>query len=205
MQKVAATTACKWMAAAAMAMSIGCVGAGDELGHSADSLKGDPASTGVARTLRSGATTHQAGSVRLPTIPAAGSAACGAASPSALVQTSAQANVTVPTALGWRYYLNETPVLHVAAYVKNLCGGHLGRFDFYSPDGRLFRRQLHLFVADANGQNVRKEGSGYVIETELRIEGTEIAGQEMTGVWSVNFAVDNQDRALGLGLFELYR
>jgi len=197
----------KWMVAAAMVMSAACAGAGDELGAGSQDLSAvsRPAANGKGSGIRRDVTTRIPAGAQLPLKPEAAGSQCGDQAASALVQTAVGAMVQVPTAIGWRYYLDQTPVLRIAAFVKNLCGGHMGRFDIYSPDGRLFKRQLKTFVAEPNGQNVRKEGDGYVIETELTIAGTEIAGLPMTGVWSVNFAVDGQDRALGLGLFELYR
>ena len=194
-----------WMVAA-MVLGAGCVGADDSLSATGEAaLMTDArvaAATGIAR---SGKTPHLPKAVSLPTKPAAASAACGDTAPTALVQTGSAAQVNVPAAIGWRYYMDQTPVLYVAAFVKNLCGAHVGRFDFFTPDGTLYRRQQLSFVADANGLNVRKVAGGFVIETELRIAGTEIEGLPMTGVWSVNFTVDNASRAIGMGLFELYR
>jgi hypothetical protein len=39
----------------------------------------------------------------------------------------------------------------------------------------------------------------------LPIAGSEIASSAMLGTWSVNFLVDGEGLALGIGLFELYR
>src|SRR5258706_177459 len=123
----------KWMVAAAMAMSAACAGAGDELGAGADDLQ----ARGLAGSARSHvATRAPAAGAEVPLRPAV---TCGGVTPSALVQTSVNANVAVPSAIGWRYYLHSSPELHVAAHVKNLCGTHRGRSHFHAPAGRPFR------------------------------------------------------------------
>lgn len=195
-----------WMVAAVV-LGAGCAGADDALLTSTDdaALMADAKAASASVGARRGKLPRLPGKADLPLKPGVAGASCGDAAPTAVVRTGAAAEVDVTTAIGWRYYLDHTPVLHVAAYVKNLCGAHTGRFDFYTPDGTLFRRQTLAFVADANGANVRKVADGFVIETELRVAGTEIEGLAMTGVWSVNFTVDSGASALGMGLFELYR
>jgi hypothetical protein len=200
------------LGAATVAMAlIGCVDGGDMMNVGARMPAGEtqaaPAGeTSSSLTMIPGTRVRPSSHVRVRFDPTRAGYLCrNEASPSALVQTSATPGVDVPRAVGFRYRLDHTPSIHVAVYVRNLCGGHLGRLDFYAPDGRLYTRRPALFVADGEGTGARRVGDGYVIEVELPIAGTDIAGLPMVGAWSVNFTVDGQEQALGLGLFELYR
>ena len=186
----------------------GCVDGGGLLnvGPNVPAGETQPGETRSSLTVTRGSRIRPSSGVRVRFDPARAGHLCRSeASPSALVQTGVAAGVDVPRAVGFRYRLDGTPSIYVAVYVRNLCGGHIGRFDFYAPDGQLYTRRPAIFVADGEGTGARRVGDGYVIEAELPVAGTDIAGLPMIGAWSVNFSVDGQEQALGLGLFELYQ
>ena len=87
--------------------------------------------------------------------------------------------------------------------MRNVCGKHQASFDVYAPDGAFYTRLAAPFVAGGDGS--RQLDDGYAIELALPVAGTDIAKGSLVGTWSVNFMIDNDPLALGVGLFELYR
>lgn len=115
--------------------------------------------------------------------------------PSALLQTASSQPVAVPMATGWRYRLGEVSAVYLAALVRNVCGTRIASFDVYAPDGSLFTRLAAPYAA---GAELRQVDGGYVVEVVLPLDGAS------AGIWSVNFSLDGDAQAIGVGLFELY-
>jgi hypothetical protein len=100
------------------------------------------------------------------------------------------------------YSIYSTPGVFVGAVVHDLCGAHQGTFEFFAPDGSLFKRFEISFNAQGEGEGARRVAGGYLVGVGFPIAGTEVALRPILGTWSVNFIVDNEDHALGIGLFD---
>lgn len=142
---------------------------------------------------------------RPPTEPAPAQSECVEGARSAAVETTATATGTSKSVSASRYPLDQTPSLRLGARLSGLCGCHVGHFDIYAPDGSFYTRLSAPFVVGSSASGVRWELNAPVLEMTLPIAGSEIASSAMLGTWSVNFLVDGEGLALGIGLFELYR
>src|SRR5205823_8509667 len=107
--------------------------------------------------------------VTLPTaggavVPPASSPTCTppSAFPNALVQTSISSDVALPNATTYRFRLDQTNTVYVAALVRNVCGKHQASFDVYAPDGTFYTRLAAPSVA--GGDASRPPGAGYPTE-----------------------------------------
>ena len=124
-----------------------------------------------------------------------------AGEPGALVQVSSVPSVGLPTRTEVRHIIADTPRLYLAATLRNVCGAHVGAFDVYTPTGAFYTRLSMPF--STSGQNLAVTLSGYVVQLEMPVAGTEIEAHAMAGTWSINYVQDGNDLALGLGEFEL--
>ena len=123
--------------------------------------------------------------------------------PSATVFTSTKPGGEETTSGRPGYSIYSTPGVFVGAVVRNLCGRHRGVFELITPDGALFKRFEISFDAEGEGEGARRVTGGYVVGVGFPIAGTEVAQRPILGTWSVNFLVDDDDHALGIGLFDI--
>jgi hypothetical protein len=118
--------------------------------------------------------------------------------PSAMVRSGSAPGVAFPGSAAPRYLIDETAEIYLAALLRNLCGTHVAIFDLYAPDGSFYTRLTAAFDA-ARAPAV---DGGRIVEVRIPVADTEMS--LLPGTWSVNFLLDDQSLALGLGLFELY-
>ena len=118
--------------------------------------------------------------------------------PSATVRSGSASGVEFPGSAAPRYLIDETAEIFLGALLRNVCGTHVAIFDFYAPDGAFHTR---LTVAFDSTRAPAFDG-GRIVEVRIPLADTEIS--LIPGTWSVNFLLDDQSLALGLGLFELY-
>jgi hypothetical protein len=142
---------------------------------------------------------------RPPTEPGPAQSECVEGPRSASVETTATATDTGKAVSASRYPVDQISSLRLSAKVSGLCGAHVGHFDLYAPDGTFYTRLSGRFEIGTRVQGVRFEAGAPVLEMTLPVAGTDIASTAMLGTWSVNFLVDDEGLALGIGLFELYR
>lgn len=101
-----------------------------------------------------------------------------------------------------RYSIYSTTAVFVVAFLENVCGEHLARFEVFAPDGSPYMERRISFSTDTEQPGVLQVPGGYLVGIPFRITGTEVGTRPILGVWSVNFLLETAETARAVGLFE---